>query len=412
MIRRNVLLALFLALCSAGVYSQNTLGFKLPDNVNRVNIPFESYNNLLVIPVILNGVLPLKFVLDTGVRTTILTEKAFSDILNLNYEKHIVVSGIGGEKLVDAYITNGVSLELPGMKGEGHTMLVLDKDYIELSNYLGTQVHGILGYEIFSRVIVKINFTKKTLSLIKPEKFKKKRKFRSVPITIEDTKPYINVQITQRDGKRTPMKLMIDSGASHGLLLESTADSTVVVPDNTITSNIGRGLGGDLIGQIARVNKLELGEFEFNEVIATYPDPNSYMDSLKMGSTFRHGTLGGGVLSRFTVIFDYSSEMLYLKKNAAYKKPFEYNMSGIVIKATGKNLRRFKIEEVREGSSAMKAGIQAGDFILSVNHNSVDRLPLQQVIGMFNARANKTLRVELEREGKLVFKKFKLERQI
>lgn len=412
MIKRNVLLIFFLALFSSSVCSQNILGFKLPDNVNRVNIPFQSYNNLLVIPVILNGVLPLKFVLDTGVRTTILTEKAFSDILNLDYDKHIVVSGIGGEKLVDAYITNGVSLELPGMKGEGHTMLVLDKDYIELSNYLGTQVHGVLGYEIFSRFIVKIDFTKKVLSLIKPEKFKKKRKFSSVPIKIEDTKPYVNVQITQRDGKRTPMKIMIDSGASHGLLLESTADSAIVVPNNTIKSNIGRGLGGDITGQIARVNKLEFGDFEFNEMIATYPDPNSYMDSLKMGSTFRHGTLGGEVLSRFTTIFDYSSETLYLKKNSAYKKPFEYNMSGIVIKATGNNLRRFKIEEVREGSSAIKAGIQAGDFILSVNNNSVDRLRLQQVIGMFNSRANKTLRVELEREGKRIFKKFKLERQI
>jgi len=412
MIRQIILSFLFSGVLSISAYSQEILGFQLPDDINKINIPFESYNNLLVIPVILNGVLPLKFVLDTGVRTTILTEKTYSDILNLDYDKHIIVSGIGGEKLVDAYITNGVSLELPGMKGEGHTMLVLDQDYIELSNYLGTQVHGVLGYEIFSRFIVKIDFSKKVLSLIKPEKFKKKRKFSAVPIRIEDTKPYINVQITQRDGEKTPMKLMIDSGASHGLLLETMADSTVVMPDNTITSNIGRGLGGELTGQIARVNKLEFGEFEFNELIATYPDPNSYMDSLKIGSTFRHGTLGGGVLSRFTAIFDYSSEMLYLKRNAAYKKPFEYNMSGIVIKATGKSLDIFKIEEVRKGSSAMKAGIQAGDFILSVNNHGVDKLPLQQVIGMFNARANKTLRVELEREGKRIFKKFKLERQI
>ena len=74
------------------------------------------------------------------------------------------------------YITNGVTLELPGMKGEGHTMLVLEKDYIELSNYLGTQVHGVFGYEIFSRFIVKIDFSKQILSLIKPEKFKKRKK--------------------------------------------------------------------------------------------------------------------------------------------------------------------------------------------------------------------------------------------
>lgn len=412
MIRRAVFVILFFLMISEWSYCQKVLGFKLPENTNRVNIPFESYNNLVVIPVILNGVLPLKFVLDTGVRTTILTEKAFSDILNLNYEKHLVISGVGGEKLVDAYITNDVTLELPGMIGEGHTMLVLEKDYIELSNYLGTQVHGVLGYEIFSRFIVKIDFSKKVLSLIKPEKFKKKRKFRAVPITIEDTKPYFNAEITQRNGKKSTMKLMIDTGASHGLLLEQNSDASVVVPEKNIASHIGRGLAGDLTGKIGRVNKMAFGGFEFNEMIATYPDPNAYMDSMKLDMTFRHGTLGGEVLSRFTTIFDYANEQIYLKKNAAYRKKFEYNMSGLVIKATGSRLKKFKIEEVREGSSAQKAGIQSGDFVLSVNNNSADDLPLQHVIGMFNAKANKTLRVELERDGKRIFKKFRLERQI
>ncbi len=412
MISRTVFFILSFVMISVGSYSQNILGFKLPDNVNRVNIPFESYNNLVVIPVILNGVLPLKFVLDTGVRTTILTEKAFSDILNLNYEKHIIVRGVGGEKLVDAYITNGVSLELPGMKGEGHTMLVLEKDHIELSNYLGTQVHGVFGYEIFSRFIVKIDHTKKVLSLIKPEKFKKRRKFKAMPITIEDTKPYITAEVTQRNGNKSTMKLMIDTGASHGLLLEPASDTSVVIPKKIIVSNIGRGIGGDLIGKIGRVNKLTFGDFEFEEIIATYPDPNAYMDSIKMGMTFRHGTLGGEVLSRFTTIFDYSSETLYLKKNAAYKKTFEYNMSGLVIKATGSRLTRFKIEEVRKDSSADKIGIQSGDYVLSVNSNRVESLSLQQVIGMFNSRPNKSLRVELERDGKRIFKKFRLERQI
>lgn len=412
MIRRLVLTTLLFAVISTSTYSQKILGFKLPENVNRVNIPFQSYNNLVVIPVVLNGILPLKFVLDTGVRTTILTAKTYSDILNLDYDRHIVVSGVGGEKLVDAYITNGVSLELPGMKGEGHTMLVLEEDYIELTNYLGTQVHGILGYEIFSRFIVKIDHNKKVLSLIKPEKFKKKRKFTPIPITIEDTKPYVIVEITQGNGEKTPMKLMIDSGASHGLLLDPGADSSIVVPEKTIDSNIGRGLGGELTGKIARVNKLEFGNFDFSEIIATYPDPNTYMDELKMGSTFRHGTLGGEILSRFTIIFDYSSETLYLKKNSAYKKGFEYNMSGIVIKTAGDRLKKFKIVEVREGSSAKKAGIQAEDFIIAINNSRVRDLPLQQVIGMFNSRPNKMLRVEIEREGKRIFKKFKLERQI
>ena len=84
------------------------LGFALTNGKKRVQIPIEIYNNLVVVPVVLNDALPLKFILDTGVRTTILTQKTFSDILNLPYSRKYRISGSGGDKLVDAYLTNNV----------------------------------------------------------------------------------------------------------------------------------------------------------------------------------------------------------------------------------------------------------------------------------------------------------------
>ncbi len=136
------------------------LGFTLSNGKKRVQIPIEVYNNLVVVPVVLNGALPLKFILDTGVRTSILTQKTFSDILNLQYSRKYSISGPGGDKLVDAYVTNNVSIDLPGVSGKGHAMLVLAEDYLELRNYLGTDVHGILGYELFSRFIIEIDYQK------------------------------------------------------------------------------------------------------------------------------------------------------------------------------------------------------------------------------------------------------------
>src|SRR5688572_11459463 len=112
------------------------LGFTLTNGKKRVQIPIEIYNNLVVVPVVLNGALPLKFILDTGVRTSILTQKTFSDILNLSYTRKYTISGPGGEQIIDAYITNNVSLELPGVMGRGHALLVLGEDYLELRNYL------------------------------------------------------------------------------------------------------------------------------------------------------------------------------------------------------------------------------------------------------------------------------------
>src|SRR5690606_8664347 len=154
------LLSIILSLFSFQATGQ-LLGFSLADGKKKVQIPLEIYNNLVVVPVVLNGALPLKFILDTGVRTAILTQKTFTDILNLPYSRKYTISGPGGEQIIDAYITNNVSLELPGVLGRGHALLVLGEDYLELRNYLGTDVHGILGYELFSRFIVQIDYDKK-----------------------------------------------------------------------------------------------------------------------------------------------------------------------------------------------------------------------------------------------------------
>jgi len=116
MIVMRLALIAFLYSCSViFLYAQN-LGFSLPQGKRKIQIPFEVHNNLIVVPVVLNHALPLKFIVDTGVRTAILTQKTFTDILGLTYARKYSISGPGGERLVDAYVVNNVSLSLPGMR--------------------------------------------------------------------------------------------------------------------------------------------------------------------------------------------------------------------------------------------------------------------------------------------------------
>ena len=100
-----------------------TIGFDIMDGKNKVTIPFESYNNLIVIPVILNHRMPLRFVVDTGVRTSILTDRTFTDILNISYNRKIPLVGADGDREIIAYVANGVSLKLPGVVGQGQALL-------------------------------------------------------------------------------------------------------------------------------------------------------------------------------------------------------------------------------------------------------------------------------------------------
>ncbi len=390
-------------------YTQ-VLGFTLPPGKNKVQFPIEVYNNLVVMPIILNGQLPLKFILDTGVRTSILTEKAYSDILNLPYSRKYSIAGPGGINVVDAYVTNNVTFDMPGVHGQGHAMLVLEKDYLELRNYLGTDVHGVLGYELFSRFIIKIDYDRKTLTLMHPERFKPSKRHIWLPITIEDTKPYIIVGLQMNDSTSLSAKLLVDSGASHGLFLETESSPKISVPEKHVNAVIGRGIGGEITGQIGRIKAIEIGNYLIPKVIANFPDPQTYIDTLKVSNTvFRNGSIGGEMLSRFTVIFNFPGERIYLKKNTSLKKEFYFNLSGLTIRAQGARLRNFEISDVRENSAAAKSDIRKGDKIIMVNGMTSADLDLNTINGILNSKPGKKITLQILRDGYKVKKEFRLE---
>ncbi len=119
---------------------------------------------------------------------------------------------------------------MPGIHGRGHAMLVLENDFLELRSSLGTEVHGILGYELFSRFVIKIDYEAKgwMMTLMLPEKFKPSRKHTRLPITVEDTKPYYVAELKINDTTSMSAKLMIDTGASHGLFLDTESSHKII----------------------------------------------------------------------------------------------------------------------------------------------------------------------------------------
>lgn len=383
------------------------LGFHLKPGQRRIQFPIEIVNNLIIVPVVINGQLPLKFILDTGVRTTILTEKAFSDILNLQYSRRFQVAGPGGEKLVEAYITNDVTLDMPGIHGQGHAMLVLEKDYLELRNYLGTDVQGILGYEVFSRFVVAIDYESRQLTISAPEHFKPKKKYQELGIQIEDTKPYVVLPVTMKTGTTLNAKLLVDTGASHGLILDPSSDERIVVPEKHVISLIGRGLAGTINGRIGRIQSIEMGKYKLEEVVVNFPNPEDYgsPDSLKNDNVFRNGAIGGELLRRFSTVFNFPAGKMYLKKNSSYSRKFNFNLSGMTFKAKGSRLRRFEITDVRKGSGAAQADIREGDELVSIDGISAGEYNLNGINQAFDLRPGRKIHVEIMREGKTLKKK-------
>jgi C-terminal processing protease CtpA/Prc len=95
------------------------------------------------------------------------------------------------------------------------------------------------------------------------------------------------------------------------------------------------------------------------------------------------GLIGGEILRRFTVIFDYSRSEMILEPNADFGAPFEYDMFGAYLLAEAPDFERFIVHRLVEGSPAKAAGLKEGDVIVSIDGRPSGDFTLEQVRQMF-----------------------------
>jgi hypothetical protein len=244
-------------------------GFFIAGNRSWARIPFELHSNLIIIPVRVNDSDTLRFILDTGVSNTIITDpSAFRhQPLRLTRKIKLTGAGEGGNLTASVAIDNRLSLGL--LRASHHNLVILDEDILQLSEYVGTPVHGIFGYEIFANFVVNVDFQRREITITDPKKYRyKKRNGDRYPITIQDTKAYTDA-LSVFDGEKTvPLRVVLDTGAGHALLLDrSRSTASMPLPMKFIRAQLGRGLNGVINGSVGRIQKIRFGRYELANIL-------------------------------------------------------------------------------------------------------------------------------------------------
>ncbi len=103
------------------------------------------------------------------------------------------------------------------------------------------------------------------------------------------------------------------------------------------------------------------------------------------------GLIGGELLRRFKVIFDYTHEWMILEPNGHFWEPFGENMSGLSLISAGPNFEIFKVVRVLEGSPGASAGLREGDILTAIDGKPVTKFTLEQVRQMFRQSGRRHL---------------------
>ena len=387
---------LFLLLFASPQVQGQVPGFFGKGTKNKVKLPFLSSNSLILLPVSVNGHPPIYFLLDTGVKANLLFSKALGDTLGLSYTRRIGMVGADGLSTVWAQVSPINTLDLGEVEGRLQSLLVLEEDFLELESVIGVPVYGILGYEFFKYNAVKIDYDESEISFYRPEALVwKSPLYRRLPLQLEDGKAYIEARVRQKKGPKLKAKLLLDTGANHGLLLNQETSPAIQLPEQLLETQLGQSLGGVLYGYMGRVEALSMGGLQLQEVLTSYPEESPFSTLLKASG--RQGSLGAEVLGRTTLILDYPREAFFVRKGATFYHPFEFDMSGLVVKKALTKEKRWYIGEVREGSPAFQAGILPFDEILSINSVPLAFWELEQLFKLLRSEEGREIQFELRR---------------
>ena len=246
----------------------------------------------ILLPVKLNGGEPEWWALDSG-SSECIVDRAIARQAGLVMRGGRELSGTGKGTVHLDSIRSPVSLQLAGKSLPTCAHFgALDLHGIVATG--GSAISGILGYEFFSRYVIRIDFAAHTLALYDPAKYRYAGNGDTLPLRFDGRRPRVEVRI--RTGRRPEVvrHLLVDTGS------EDAVDDSAVrpSPDGKATTVFTTGLGISYPATLGILDSVRIGRSVFTGVPGVAADI---------------GIVGNGIWSRFVCVFDYSHRRLILE---------------------------------------------------------------------------------------------------
>jgi hypothetical protein len=343
-------------------------------HVNRVRA--EIVNDRVIIPVRVNGQGAVPFLLDTGASESVLNSDRLAE-LGLSARGSGKASVEGGE--VDSSSVADVSFNIGGVLVRKPAAATLSLRGVESG--LGHKLYGIIGSELFRRTVVTIDYAHREVILGDTARHGK-----PIPITIDEETPIVDARLGAVTGK-----MQLDTGGGIVTLNASfLAQHPEIVPATTLEVTSGAVLPGRSRGGVGRLDAIDLGPFRLSKPIVNFSH-NTSGDRVARDAGF----IGGDVLRRFTVTFDYAHQRVFLQPDKALEEPFEFSMAGVSFVS---DEGRVVVRSVIPGGPADQAGLKAGDVVQNVELEALRKslsVPDREVA--LRVEPNRTVRIKTRR---------------
>jgi hypothetical protein len=335
----------------------------------------------------------LNFILDTGSGGISLDSSTANYFGLKGTPSNRTIRGIAGIRSVSFLYKR--TLNLPGLSIDSLNFHI--NDYSILTAVYGERIDGIIGYSVFSRYIIKINYDSSRIEFWTKGSFKYPRGGYLL-------KPLINTipiqQARVRDERMVNARFLYDMGAGLNMMLSTDFlnDSSLLDKKRKLYVKEAEGLGGKIDMAMTVIKEVKLGPYKFRNVPIYV-----FNDTFNITSyPFLGGLIGNDLLRRFNVILNYDRRDIYLMPNSHFNEVFDYSYTGLELYyIDGKII----IGDVAKDSPAEKAGLKEGDVLVAVNKN------FSQNLQQYKAAIQNTgqqLQIIVLRDGNLIQFSFKV----
>lgn len=285
-------------------------GYEFLSGNSHTAIKFEIFKNLIVIPAKVNDSVSVKLILDTGTRSMLLYGRRFASMHNLSAGRRLKVAGWGSPEGVDAQVSYPNKIQIGKIRGDELAVAVVSHRPLFKDQ---TGIDGIIGYELFVRFVVEINYRTRTIHLFDKLPYGHANGFVSLPLEINRAMPQVQSSIVLKDETTVNMRLLVDTGSSLGLTLFSK--DKFAVQSSDVPKQIGFGLNGVIRGFDLYLKHFFLGGLKVKSLPSYVVNVDEHPDE-----NFTYcGSVGAAFLKKHIVIFDYPSSRLFLISHKAAK---------------------------------------------------------------------------------------------
>ena len=356
--------------------------FTFPAGGADVRLPIAIDGGQIVVRVRIDGKGPFRMLLDSGSSNMLVPDLARTLKLGPDAGKNVAAGGLGAVR-AGRLDVGGVVIANPAF------VLVDPKTLLRRADGIDDVV-GVIGFEVFKRMPISVDFARAQLVLHDPARFKSAGKGAAVPLVFHGMTPRVTGRLDGIGGV-----FDIGTGAHEILTLATvfvTAHDLVRLYGAKQSVLAGSGPDGTVRGLLARAGEFELGGIVLAKPVVILGTVAASGES----GTDAAGSIGSGMLRMFRPTFDYAHGVVYLAPAVVMADSAYFDRAGLKLERVPAG---FVVVDVVAGGPAEAAGVKIDDVVTAINGRAAATTTLAAARTAQRAKTGSKLRLQIGPAG-------------